>query len=194
MRIDPRLVVTLLGLAALGVASQGTWWTVSWSGDLGPAGSAPLTGGTGTGGLAIALPVVILAAMLATLTLRRAGRRAVGVLGLVTAAGMAVLGLSGPAPGLEVVQQAVRAATLATDLRLEPTAMAVGYGVIGVAAAAASGWLIVKPPPARTRRGRGEPTSEVTDALSSWKAMDEGRDPTQADETQAEGDVHERER
>lgn len=181
MRVDPRVPLALSGLAGLGVGAQGPWWTIAWDGTFGAAGSMGLTGGAGTGGLAGVLPAVALAAVLATLTLRTPGRRAVGVVAALAGAGMAVLGLSSPMPNREVVEQAVRAATLSTDLAVTPTGLAMAYGGLGLLVAVCSVWLVARPPAARRRPDDRGATDELADSLSSWKAMDEGRDPTRAE-------------
>lgn len=177
MTRDPRLPVTLAALVALGVAALADWWVVDWADGVAPSGTAGLSGTTGTGGLAAILPGVALAAMLTTLTLGTTGRRAVGLVAAAAGAGMAWLGLAGPAPSDAVVEQHLVAATLGARWSLVATAAPVAYGVVGLLVAAASAWLVARPP---TKRSRGvrEASGEVTDPLASWKAMDDGQDPT----------------
>lgn len=177
MRLDPRLVVVLTALAGLVVATAVDWWRVSWDAGMTAGGSAGLSGVTGTGGLVALLPAVALAAMLATLTLGSLGRRVVGLVSLGIGIGMAGLGLSGSRPSDAVVEQHVVVATLGQEWSLAATAASLAYGVIGLLVAAASAWLVARPP-VRRARGVREASGEVTDPLASWKAMDDGQDPT----------------
>ncbi|HHU39511.1 MAG TPA: hypothetical protein GXZ45_09565 [Propionibacterium sp.] len=177
MRLDPRPAVVLAALAGLGVGALADWWRVAWAGGMAAEGTAGLSGSTGTGGLAAILPSAVLAAMLATLTLGTNGRRAVGLVAAALGIGMAAVGLAGPTPSDAVVEQQLVAATLGGEWSLTATAAPVAYGVIGLIVAAASAWLAARPPVRRVR-GVREASGEVTDPLASWKAMDDGQDPT----------------
>lgn len=175
-RIDPRLPLALAALAGLIVGTHVPWWTVSWASGFGN-GTAPLTGQAGTSGLAGALPVFVLAGVLLTLTLRARGRRIVGVLTALAGVGMLVAGLTVPAPADALIAQAIVEAGIANERAAVPTGGALGYAVAGALVAAASVWLVVRPPAGRRPRNARE-AADVTSALDSWKAMDEGLDPT----------------
>lgn len=177
MRIDPRLVVAASALVGLVVAGLADWWEVRWAEGVAAGGAAGLSGVTGTGGLAGILPGVVLAAMLATLTLGTVGRRGVGLVAAAAGLGMAALGFWAPLPSDAVIAQHMVVATLGADGSVTRLGAPIAYGVVGLLVAAASGWLVARPP---TRRARGvrEANGDVTDPLASWKAMDDGHDPT----------------
>lgn len=177
MKLDPRLVVTVGALVGLAVAALADWWDVRWSDGAGGGGAAGLSGSTGTGGLAVILPAVVLAAMLTTLTLGSFGRRAVGLVATAAGLGMIAAGFAHPVPTEAVVAQSLPLATLGGDWAVSVLAAPRAYGVVGLLVAAASA-LIVARPPARRARGVREAGGEVTDPLASWKAMDDGQDPT----------------
>ncbi|MFT3877984.1 MAG: Trp biosynthesis-associated membrane protein [Propioniciclava sp.] len=176
MRIDPRAALAAAGLAGLAAGTQLPWWTVTWSSGFG-SGSAPLTGQAGTSGLASALPVFVLAAVLLTLSLGPRGRRIVGVLTALAGLGMVAAGLTVPAPGDALIAQTIVEAGIANERVAAATGGALGYAAAGALVAAASVWLVAKPPASRRKRNAGEPV-DVTSALDSWKAMDQGLDPT----------------
>lgn len=177
MKLDPRLAVALAALVGLGLAGLTDWWAVRWAEGMTAGGAAGLSGVAGTGGLAGILPGVVLAAMLATLTLGTTGRRGVGLVAAAAGLGMAALGFAGADPSEGVIAQHLVLATLGTDAAVSRLGTPIAYGVVGLLVAAASGWLVARPP---TRRARGvrEANGDVTDPLASWKAMDDGHDPT----------------
>ncbi len=177
MRLDVRTLIAVGALAGLGVAALADWWEVRWADGVTPAGSAGIPGTAGSGGLAAILPAVVLAAMLATLTLGRGGRRVVGLVALGAGLGMAWLGIAGPLPTPAVVEQHVALATLGGDWALSVLGAPRAYGVIGLLVAAASALLVARPP-AKRAPGVRKASGEVTDPLASWKAMDDGQDPT----------------
>lgn len=177
MKRDPRLVVAVGALAGLALAGLADWWEVRWAEGMTAGGAAGLSGVTGTGGLAGILPGVVLAAMLATLTLGTVGRRGVGLVAAAAGLGMAALGFAGADPSEAVVAHHVVVATLGGDWVLTRLGAPIAYGVVGLLVAAASGWLVARPP-LRRARGVREASGDVTDPLDSWKAMDDGHDPT----------------
>lgn len=142
-------------------------------------GTIPLAGSAGTGGLTVTLPAVACAALLATLTLGATGRRIMGVLVALAGAGMAWAGASGLQPSAETLDQLVRQQTLASEVTLAATWQPWAYAVVAVALTACGVWLAVRPPVLRRRPDAPRAEAELADSLSSWKAMDEGRDPTQ---------------
>lgn len=175
MRIDPRLPLLVAGLAGLIVGNL-PWWTAAWTSEF--AGSEVSIGAQpGTGGLSGALPGVVLVAVLLTLTLAVRGRRIVGVLTALVGLAMIAVGLTVSSPSDAVVTQAAPAAGLAGASSVTATAGPLGYALCGLLVAAASGWLVARPPVPRPRGNTGA-RQEVASALDSWKAMDEGLDPT----------------
>lgn len=113
------------------------------------------TGVAATSGLAQALPLAALGGVLLTLTLAPPGRRAVGVLVALVAVGMVAVGVQQPSAG-----------------------WALAYAAAGLIAAASAGLLAAKPGVTR-RTVVPSPRAPVEDSLASWKAMDEGLDPTE---------------
>lgn len=177
MRIDPRLAASVAALAGLWLGGQGDWWRLAWRSDLTASGVGGITGAAGTGALSVALPAVALAGLLVTLTLKRAGRRAVGVLTALAGAGIAVLGFAPRVPSDEAVEQALRT-TLATQWEVATTWQPWAYGATGLLLAAASCWLVARPPTPATNPDQAGNRGELADSQGSWKAMDEGLDPT----------------
>ncbi len=177
MRVDPRLPATLLGLVGVGLALWADWWTVAWSEGLSGAGTAGIPGAGGTGGLAALLPAVGLVVVLTTLTLGRTGRRVVGVVAVLAGLGMAALGFLGGTPSASVVEQHVTLVALGAAWTVAPTWAPTAYGVVGLLVAAIAAAWVARPPARRARTVRGA-SGNVTDPVASWKAMDEGHDPT----------------
>lgn len=175
-RLPPTLPAWLVGALLLAVAQQ-PWWQVSWDAT-GGAGSGSLTGTVATGGLAQALALVALAGAAATLVLRRAGRRTVGVLLALAHAGAAALGFAQPRPSDDAVRDALGAASLADAWQLDSTAWSWAYGVCGALGVLAAVLLVARPVSESSRSVRGA-AAQVEESLSSWKAMDEGLDPTE---------------
>lgn len=180
-RVPPTLPAWLAGGLLLVLAQQ-PWWQVSWAGSTGP-GTATLTGEVATGGLAQALAFVALAGAAATLVLRRPGRRVVGVLLGLAHLAATVIGLLHPEPGADAVRDALGAASLAGSWQVAATALPWAYGATGLAGVAGAGWLLWRPVAESSRSVRA-PAAEVADSLASWKAMDEGQDPTDDEEQQ----------
>ncbi|MDO5535526.1 MAG: Trp biosynthesis-associated membrane protein [Propionibacteriaceae bacterium] len=181
MRADPRALIVLGAALGAGVATGTDWWTVAWT-DAGTAGSAGgevgLSGVAGTGGLLLLLPGVALAGVLLTLTLQRLGRRIVGGLVALVGLGMMALGITPGAPASDVITAAAPWAMLAEEVTVTPTAMPLLYVGAGALVALAGGWLAWRPPAVRRAGVQRAGTANVTDALASWKAMDDGDDPT----------------
>lgn len=185
MRLDPRLPVTLIALAGVAAGALPDWWTVTWAEGLGGGGAVGIRGTDTSGGLTALLPAIALAAMLATLSLGRVGRRVVGVLAAVAGVGMAGAGLGAPLPDDSVVERLAPLALLADGFTVAPTAVPLVYAVLGGLLVLASAWSVARPPAARRRASVPRTDSQLADSLSSWKAMDEGHDPTGRDEERA---------
>lgn len=175
-RVPPTLPAWLAGALALVLAQQ-AWWQVEGAG-AGGVGWTPVTGVAATGGLAQALGLVALAGAAVTLVLRRVGRRAVGVLLAVTYAGVAALGFLHPRPTPDAVREVLGAASLADDWQLTATPWPWAYGAAGVLGVVAAGVLVARPVSDSSRSVRAS-AGRVEDSLASWKAMDEGLDPTE---------------
>ena len=169
----PTPVAVLWGTGALAIlAAEQGWWSATAG-----AATVTLSGAQATDGLARSLALVALVGVLLTLTLRAFGRRVVASALGATYVGIALLGLGRPAPGADVVAAELSAATFADAARLTPSAWNWAYAVAGVTGAVASLWLAARPG-VPTRRGVGERRAPLDDSLASWKAMDDGVDPT----------------
>ena len=175
MKPTPRLALGVASAIAFGV-SLATWWNLAWSDALGGS-SAPVAGAAGTGGLAQVLPVAALGGLLLTLTLGPLGRRIVGICTGLIFAGMTAVGVGALAPDVGPLIAAVPLAALAQDASAHPTGWVWAYVAASVMGVLASVWLVIAPG-ARRRPDAGASSPAITDTLSSWKAMDEGFDPT----------------
>lgn len=164
----PAWVASVLAL----VVAQQPWWQVSSA-----LGAVPLTGVAASGGLAQALSLVALAGAAVTLVLRHVGRRIAGLAIGAAHAGVAVLGFAHPRPSSETVSDALGAAGLAETWQLAMTPWPWAYGAIGVLGVVAGALLVLRPV-AESSRSVRDTTAPVADSLASWKAMDEGIDPT----------------
>lgn len=167
----PHVLLLSAGLVALILAHQG-WWTVTAEGAV-----VSLTGAEASAGLAQALPVVALGGLLATLTLGSLGRRVVGVLVALAFGGVAALGLAHPAPSEAEVLDRLRTVSLADEFGLVAGWVPWAYAAAGVLGVLASAWLVAAPVTNASRSVRERP-AQVADPADSWKAMDEGIDPT----------------
>lgn len=175
-RLPPTLPLWVTSVLALVLAQQ-PWWRVSWDGASG-AGSATLSGVAGTSGLAQALALVALAGAAATLVLGRVGRRVVGVLLGLVHIGVASLGGLRPDPGPDAVREALGAASLTDAWHLAGTPWGWAYGAAGVLGVVGAIALVARPVADSSRSVRAS-ALQVEDSLASWKAMDEGLDPTE---------------
>ncbi len=175
MKPTPRVTLGIAAVAAFG-ASLATWWDLAWSDALGGS-SAPVAGAAGTGGLAQVLPVAALGGLLLTLTLGPLGRRIVGVCAALIFAGMVAVGVGALAPAVEPLIAATPLAALAQGATAQPTGWVWAYLAASAVGALASCWLVAVPG-ARRRPDAGASSPAITDTLSSWKAMDDGLDPT----------------
>jgi len=186
VRPAPRAALAATAVLAWAASAAG-WWDVEWSSTTG-AGTAVLSGVAATSGLARLLPLAALGGLLLTLTVGPAGRRVVAVLLAVLFGAVALLGGTPPRPADARVADAL-GATLAATWTLRPTWVPWAYGLLGVLGASASAWLVVRPGEGR-RAGVRPAGGGLEDSLASWKAMDEGRDPTAGEPAggQREGD------
>lgn len=156
--------LVVAGVALVAAANQ-AWWTVP--------GDRPtdVTGVQATGGLAQALGLIVLAGMLLALTLGTRGRRAVGALLALTQASAVALAFGGPGDFVTMAAE-----PLPQTATITPAAAWWGYliaALVGTVAATGYAW---RPPQARAR------VREVADSPATWKAMDDGVDPTLDDD------------
>lgn len=193
------LLLAAGGVAALIIAGQ-SWYHV-------PGIDVHFSGKDVTGGLAQALPGVVLAGALLMLTLRTLGCRIVGIVVGLAAIGMGWTGLIPQQPGAGEVASQVRQTTLRDVGQLQTVGWNFGYA--GAALLALAGAVLMvryahwwprrsdrfaRPQAvansaagtgARTRRSvstkpanAADPTAEADDI---WKAIDIGQDPTDPD-------------
>lgn len=173
------LVGAVLGLLA---ASRG-WWQVTSE----QADPSSIAGNDATGGLAYVLPLVALAGWLLGLSLRGVGRRIVAVLLALTGAGMVAAGVPRRPPD-SVVEKAAGPLGLDPDAAVTATAWPYLFGVAGllvllgaIAAFIAAGAATARPSRFdRTSRAAG--VSAGDDPSQVWKALDQGVDPTEAED------------
>ena len=174
-------VLLLIGTVGAFAAAPQPWWQVTH-----PGGTVPIPGNESAGALPTTLAAVLAAGLLLALTLRGWGRLVLAaVLGLA-GVGVIVLGLAAPQPPAEVVARLAQAVTL--DPTGPPTRAWGGYGYAAAGVLVLLGAVAL----AGTARRRGDdgradrfsrentskPVAADDDALSVWRALDEGRDPT----------------
>lgn len=193
---DPaaRLRLIALGGLAVGavlalVAGSRAWWRAAGTGV-----SVAFTGTESSGGLAQALALVVLAGVLLGLVLRRRGRRVLGVLLVLTGAGVVVLGLTRSRPASGTVRTRVLEVSLADQFALVGTAWPYVYAVAGLLVVGAAGVMALTAGrwPTRTARyerpaaGSAEQLAAVVgtgstaeaDPAALWRLLDAGVDPT----------------
>lgn len=174
-------VLLLAGtLGAFATAAQ-PWWQVAH-----PGGAVPIPGNEASGALPTTLAAVLAAGVLLSLTLRGWGRMVLGALLGLVGIGVIVLGVAAPEPPDEVVARLAQAVTL--DPTGPPTRAWGGYGfaAAGLVVLLGAAALVVATrragrPDRVDRFSRSAPSRPVApddDALSVWRALDEGRDPT----------------
>lgn len=184
-------ILLLLGLASAGLAALASAraWFVA------PAERSTVLGLSGAGNeadmpLALAFSLVMLAAWGVVLVTATRTRRIVLVLGVLAGLGVLAAALRAPfvLPG-QIADQLSSAGARGSAPATEPTAWFV-VAVVAVLVALATmvlGWRLAPRWPTMSSRydapgaGVNPATAEVadTDELSLWKALDEGRDPTQ---------------
>lgn len=189
--MSARLRLLALGGLAVGavlalVAGSRAWWRAAGSGV-----SVVFTGTEASGGLAQALALVVLAGALLGLVLRSRGRRVLGVLLVLTAAGVVVLGLTRPRPAPGTVRSRVLEVSLADQFALVGTAWPYVYAAAGLLILAAAGLMALTAPRWPSRAARFErPVAGTADSADEpavvWRLLDAGVDPT-ADGSPASG-------
>lgn len=196
---DRTALLRLLALAGLAVgavlalvAGSRGWWRAAGTGI-----SVSFTGTESTGGLAQALALVVLAGVLLALVLKSRGRRVLGVLLLLTGAGVVVLGLTRSRPSTATVQSRVLAVSLADQFALLGTPWPYVYAFAGLVVLGAAGTmaLTARRWPSRTARferpgalgpGQTAPAAVAAtgpgsdDPAALWRLLDAGVDPTAA--------------
>lgn len=172
------------------VAGSRAWWRAAGTGV-----SVAFTGTEATGGLAQALALVALAGALLGLVLRSRGRRVLGVLLVLTGAGVVVLGLTRPRPASGTVRSRVLEVSLADQFALAGTAWPYVYAAAGLLALAAAVLMVLTAArwpsrasrferPGTTQADEAAPQGVPADALREddpaalWRLLDAGVDPT----------------
>lgn len=197
------LLALLIGGGLALVASAQPWWrTVGQGSALDQGLSVAFSGTEATGGLSQALGAVVLAGTLLILALRARGRRVVGVLLLIGAAGVVVVGLVRSRPTPEAVRAQVREVSLTDQFALTSTPWPWVYAIAGVLIATGALSVVVNAArwqesaarferpadvavtPHSTEVGTDEDATRpasidsVEDPARVWRALDEGEDPT----------------
>lgn len=160
-----RVATPLAWAAAAGLllAAHQAWWSV---------GHSALTGATASDGSLQVLPLAGLAGLLLAAWLRGWGRRVVGGLVMVVLLGAAVLSV-GVQPSAELPLGA------GDGQQWQPTAwrwVALALALVG---AAATGVSLLGRPAARSTTATDGGSADAS--RDTWRALDEGIDPTAAD-------------
>lgn len=186
------LLMAVGGLAAIIIAGQ-PWYEV-------PGTEVSFSGKDITGGLAQALPVVVLVGALLMLTLRTLGRRIVGVVVALAAIGMGWTGLVPNEPGSSEVLSKVRQQTLRSVSDTHEVGWSFGYGAAAALAFCGALTMVLHAhhwPRRSDRFSRGQvpdvalagravrhgsaDSSAASEPDDIWKAIDAGHDPTDPD-------------
>lgn len=176
-RPGPIAGLWVAGVACLVLAQQ-PWWTVAWSDALG-SGAASLTGTAATSGLARALTLAALGGTLLAWWLGPTGRRIVAApVGFVHGAGL-VLAAINPSPGDAAVADALGAVRMSGAVELTATGWSWLHAAGATVGVVCAFWLAVRPGGRITSAVREERVP-LADSLNTWKAMDDGIDPTAA--------------
>lgn len=178
-------VLLLAGTVGAFATAAQPWWRAPY-----PGGTVPVPGNEAAGALPTTLAAVLAAGLLLALTLRGWGRFVLAVLLALVALGVVALGLAAPDPDTEVVSRLAQAVTL--DRPGPPVRAWGGYGFAGaglLALLGAVGVVLTARGTPRTGTDRfsrarsTEPVAADDDALSVWRALDDGQDPTSDDHT-----------
>lgn len=177
------LVALLVGGVLGVVASAQPWWRA-----VGEGVAADFTGTSVTAGLSQALSLVLLAGLLLLLVLRTRGRQVLGVLLVLTAAGMIAAGLARSRPSAEAIRTGVREVSLADQFDLVGTWWPTAYAVAGLVGLFGGLMLVLRARRWAETRRFDRPTAPaaatpaaVTDTAEPadlWRALDAGQDPT----------------
>lgn len=170
----PAFWLVVAGLAALFAATR-PWWHVGWGAASGE-GTVDLVGSQ-VSPASVVLPGALLGGTLLLMTLRATGRRVVAVLLGLLAGGMVTIGVLNPRPDAASVAEVLATRTVAEATRLDAAGAPWAFAAAGVVGLAAAAWLFARPVADSSRPVRRSAV-EVEDSLASWKAMDDGLDPT----------------
>ncbi|MGI8458382.1 MAG: Trp biosynthesis-associated membrane protein [Propionibacteriaceae bacterium] len=183
----------LLALGGLGglISAAQPWWVGAAEGS-----NVTFSGTETTGGLAQAVPFVLLAGTLLALALRARGRAVLGAVLAVAAVGGVVAGVLRPAPPRELVLTRLQAVTLGDTYQLESTAWSSVFVLAALLALAGGVLMLVRAGRWPTRAARFEraatsgqmvPAVPETSEAALWSALDAGVDPTDDPTPAAEG-------
>lgn len=181
MRVHPIVPVAAAGALAW-LTAQASWLEVTPT-DLTSSVRALVSGADATGGLAQVLPLAVLGGSLLMLTLQCNGRRIVTVLiGLIFVGGV-LLGAAPPDPHPSTLEPLLRQQAILGEYALSWQPVRWAYAALNLVGLAAAVWLWRQPMGACRVSDSSRPVqssaSRVADSVDSWKAMDEGVDPTE---------------
>jgi len=185
--------VVLLGLASAGLAALAgsrAWATLDLATSRGPGASSDSSIAVGLASwpeapLVTALALVVLASWGVLLVTRRGVRRAMAVLALVASSGVLVAAVAAWSSTAGTITDLARSS--GSSGRLDRTFwpyVGIGAGLVSVVATALAVRLVPSWPEMGTRYDApgSAPSSRDETGLDLWKALDEGRDPTLADQ------------
>lgn len=183
MRLGPTALLGLAGAGLAAVSSAQLWATASAQS---PALREVEARGADVSPVALPLALVALASWGAVLVLRRRGRRVVALIGLLAAIGVALSVTLGVGGAADVARDRLGAAVqgVTTTTTAWPWAALVGAVVTGaafvVALREAPRWPEMSGRYDAPTGAAAEPAarSEEPSAGELWRALDEGRDPT----------------
>jgi uncharacterized membrane protein (TIGR02234 family) len=183
LRLGPTVVLGLAG-AGLATVSSAQVWARARATE--PALRTVEARGGEVAPVALPLALVALASWGAVLVLRRRGRRVVAALGLLAALGvvLAVVLRAHEAPGVAAALLSTSAGTVSSTTTAWPWLAVTGALVSALASAVAlreaGRWPEMS---SRYDAPTGEaipaPEAEEPSSVDLWKALDEGRDPTE---------------
>ncbi len=171
-RFGPRSLLVLVGVGQVVMAGRPWWYVVDTK------NTVEVSGNLASAGLAQALAFAVLGGLLLTLTLGSVGRRVVGALVGIVQLGAIVLGVWHPQPSDAVLQTLKLANPLAETYTLQSAFGSWVFAALGVIGVLGSVWLMARPVTDSSRPDRVA-VAGLAHSLDSWKAMDEGFDPTQ---------------
>ncbi len=163
------------------------WWQVPYGVGAG-SGAVPISGGEGAAGLPQAVTAVLAAGVLLSLTVRGWGRLVVAGLLAVGSLAMLLIGIMAPVPGPEVTDPIVQQTTFEPTGEIVRAWAGPAYAAAGLVGLVGAGLLLAagrQAPRSVDRFDRTATTAQVSaddDPLTVWRALDEGLDPTEADE------------
>lgn len=168
----PRSLLVAIVLLQLVVASL-PWWHL-----VGDEGRIAVSGNLASAGVTQALAIIMAGSLLVTLSVGARGRRIIGAFIAVAQLAVVALGVSRPRPSDADLGSLLASGPMVGTSALQGAIWPWLYAALGALGVAGALWLVRRPV---TDSSRPVPDGVVrlADSLDSWKAMDEGLDPTE---------------